>query len=1075
MISGVPCKPLTVFSQFKLEVYRCRDSFLVPDAPTGMFCLFLYHTMRKIPLTKKQIIWSLSGLLMLVVIIGLGTWFFPSAESASPPETGSGAIFLKENPAWANAQLASMSIEEKVGQLLMICLDGTIPEDPSTEYSLIEEIQPGGICLGPGRLKTQLKQLEQIKQSEKIAPLVGASAEYGLLFPSDTLSRFPLLPGISSISNDSVVVALAQSVAQQLLSAGIHLNFAPDMSILEKNLDDCSEPSYTMFLREFSRKATIYAMTQQQSGIMVCANNYPDYRERSEGTTQHTGSGTHASDSLMNIPYRQLITAGIAGIEVTHAPEIFKETLNVQLTDSLHKALPFQGLVISNFDTYEAYRGQAEPGMAELMALKSGSDMIKVNSHLSETYNFILNAAQNGQLTTEELNLKVKKILLAKSFAGLQNKQPGMNDTLYRNLPWKGAEVSGRKAIASSLILLGNRKNIVPLSDVAGQKTASLCISVGKRPRFTSALNLNASMNHFTISPQASAAEFSVLQSRLAPYTTLIVAVFSDPRLALKAKEINAFMHRLEPGKRMIVVHFGRAESLALLDRFPVMIQSFSDDAVSQSFAAQAIYGGIPLPGHLPLTCSNVFCYGDGVYLPHQTRIKYSIPEEIGIPSSALQRIDSIIKGAIRAEAFPGCQVFISCKGQMVLDKAYGSHTYDQDQEVKTGDLYDLASVTKVAATTLAIMSLYDAGKIRLDSTLDYYFRDLDKNSRGKKVRDSKLNYITVRQLMTHCSGLPSALPIARFISPKWYLAFMMEAERRRLEQETSDTLVAEEEQSPEWMIDTSQMMMAEDSIFKWLFTREQDKEHKLQIGEDFFMRSVVVDSLWELSKQTAVRKSNAYLYSDMNFYLAMKIAETVAGIAIDKYVAEKFYRPMNLTHICYNPTKSFDKDHIVPTEEEKIFRKQLLQGYVHDPTAALLGGVSGNAGLFSNAHDLGILMQMLLNGGTYGGRRYLSEKTVREFTSVQNGGYRGLGWDHQTGSGLKMLAPSASRSTFGHTGFTGTCVWVDPENEIVFVFLSNRVHPTNTNQKINNLRVRQKIQQVIYDALGITSVKEVA
>jgi CubicO group peptidase (beta-lactamase class C family) len=279
------------------------------------------------------------------------------------------------------------------------------------------------------------------------------------------------------------------------------------------------------------------------------------------------------------------------------------------------------------------------------------------------------------------------------------------------------------------------------------------------------------------------------------------------------------------------------------------------------------------------------------------------------------------------------------------------------------------------------------------------------------------------------------------------------------------DTLAEAQEQSPEWMIDTAGLNIAEDSIFEWLFTKERDGMHSKAIGENFYMREIIIDSVWQLAKQTAVRKDKDYVYSDMNFYLVMKVVETVSKTALDLFVRKQLYEPMHLKHITYKPLEHFKKEEIVPTEEEKIFRKQLLRGYVHDPTAALLGGVSGNAGLFSNAEDLGMLMQMLLYGGSYGGQRYFSESTVRLFTQPSEGGYRGLGWDHQTKSGMKMIAPSASVSTFGHTGFTGTCVWVDPENEIVFVFVSNRVHPSGTNQKINGMQIRQKLQQMIYDA----------
>ncbi len=1023
--------------------------------------------MKKLKITRKNIVWASAAILLIgITILAIGFWL-PSGKEVKKTITGTGAPFLKADTVWVNAELAKMSTEEKVGQLLMLCIGDASATDRTTlDQSIVSKVQPGGLCLGPGSLKLQLLQAEKIKSASKISPIIGASAEYGLLFPSDTLSRFPLLPGISAISDDSVIVQLAASVAFQLKQSGVQINFAPDMGLITKNIDDPREISYKMFLKEYARKAALYLRKQQEEGIFVCAGIFPNYQ------TNYKSNELIPFDSVRIRPFRDLVSQGLSGISVTHAPQLCSDSLHLKISDSLRKVLNFQGLVISDFSAYESWRGKEAPGMAEVEALKLGSDMLRISHNIEEVYSAILEAVKTEKISQTELDLKVKKILLAKSWAGLNKKTTGLTDSTYRALPWKEAEVAARKAIESSLVLLANKKNGLPISELSGMKAASVCLSEGRKPAFTTGLDHYASVTHFSLSPMATAASITAMEKTLAPYTTVVVAVFADVRWVTRAKEINDFLHHLESGKRLIVLHFGPPESLAFLDRYPLMIQSFGDESVSQSFAAQSIFGGVTLPGRLPLSCSQVFCYGDGCPVKQQTRVKYGIPAEVGLRGNIVARMDSLARLAINAGAFPGCQVFATCKGQVIVNKAWGFHKYDRKEEVRTGDLYDLASVTKVAASTIAMMSLYDAGKIKLDTSLNYYFKDLDKNSKGKKVRNSKLNDITLRQLMTHRSGLPAGLPLARFISPKWYLKYMLQLERRQLEAEGNDTLVGEE-QSPEWMIDTTQLMMAEDSIFEWLFTHEKDNAHKLQIGEDFYMRSSVVDSIWELSKQTGVRKSKTYLYSDMNFYLVMKVVEMVTKMAIDKYVSEKFYRPLNLGHICYNPSRSFKKEQIIPTEEEKIFRKQLILGYVHDPTAALLGGVSGNAGLFSNAEDLGILMQMLLNNGTYGGRRYLSEKTIKLFTSVQEGGYRGLGWDHQTRSGMKMIAPGASPETFGHTGFTGTCVWVDPVNEIVFVFLSNRVHPRSTNQKINGMRVRQKMQQFIYDALGITGMEK--
>lgn len=1009
----------------------------------------------KLRLTRRQ--WMLGSALTAVFItaVVLLIVFVSGKEHVDEPLKGKPAPFLGADSIWADRQLAAMSTADKVGQLFMIDFSCFSRDQKLRDpREMAAYVKPGSVCLVSGPLKPQLTLLSLLRSNSTTPLMAAVHAETGLLCYGDTLPLNPFLPGIGAIGSDSAIAALARSVAGELKSAGIQINLAPSLEAIKLNKDTTTDPAFLKFSGDLGRKCLVYTENLQKMGILACAGVFPNTHVANRQPLDHKG------DSLRLNPYRRLVAAGLSCIMVHHP--VGTEKKETQITDSLNRVLDFSGLVIADFTASGDHPDGA--GVRELLSLKAGSDILRVSANIAETYDFILQAAESGKLTEAELNARVRKILLAKKWSGLDRPAAVINDSTYRELPWRQAELSYRKTLASSMILLSNHKRQLPVGDISG-RAACLVISAKRKSDFPAGLASYAEISHFLLNPLATEKEYQETLARMKPFQTIVVAVFSSNEMAAAWPQINDLIRQSAKDHRQIVVHFGSMDGLAQLDRFPLMIHVHGQDKVSQNYAAQAIYGGFPLAGSLPYTCSQNFCFDDGVIIRQTTRIHYGMPEEGGVKKEALATIDSIVDAAIRGGAFPGCQVFAARRGTQILNRAYGHHTYDRRQEVSTGDLYDLASVTKVAAGTLAIMALYDAGKIDLDTTLNFYFKDLDKNSKGKKVRDSRLNYITLKQIMIHHSGLPSALPIARFISPKWYLKYMMELEAKRLEENQNDTLVAEE-QSPEWMVDTSQLMMAEDSIFQWLFSKEADKEHKIQIGTDVYMRQAVIDSIWELAKMTAVRKNKTYVYSDMNFYLVMKVVESLTRGGFEKYLREKFYHPLRLGTMCFNPRKHFDEDRIVPTEEEKIFRKQLIHGFVHDPTAALLGGVSGNAGLFSNAKDLGILMQMVLNGGTYGGRRYISEKTVKLFTSVHEPGYRGLGWDHQTRSGQKMIAPSASPATYGHTGFTGTCVWVDPVNEIVFVFLSNRVHPKNTNQRINGMRVRQKVQQAIYDAL---------
>ncbi|HPI31599.1 MAG TPA: serine hydrolase, partial [Bacteroidales bacterium] len=576
-----------------------------------------------------------------------------------------------------------------------------------------------------------------------------------------------------------------------------------------------------------------------------------------------------------------------------------------------------------------------------------------------------------------------------------------------------------------------------------------------------------ASAVQFVIGPEATDAEQNVLINKVRPYSVIIFAVYESPAyLNSTFTKIQQLIARVSEDKKAIVTLFGSAGFLASFHRVPCLLWSMSSSALAQQTISSVIFGGEKISGTLPYSFSHEYCYNDGLEIAHPICFKYTAAEDAEIDGARLYKIDSIVDFAINAGAFPGCQVFFARHGKVFYNKSFGTHTYDGKQKVKNTDLYDLASVTKVV-TTLALMSLYDKRKINLDTTLIYYFNDLDKNARGKKVRNSKLNNVRLSELLTHRSGLPEGLPVGLFISPEYALKMM-----GKQTEHASDT-VSQEYQGGENGdhlfvngIDTSIFNTNGDSLWNYLFSNMKKPEYTVEVAKNMFLRTIVTDSLWQLAKQTWIRPDKGYLYSDLNLYLVMKVVEKAAEMPLDKYLDQVYLALLNLTRMGFNPLKKFKSEEIVPTEQDNYFRKQLIHGYVHDPMAALLGGIGGNAGMFSNAHDLGVLMQLLLNKGRYGGTIYLSEKTVALFTSAQNGTYRGLGFDRKGKPDAKMLAPGASLSTFGHTGFTGTCVWADPENELVFVFLSNRVCPTSSNQKINNYRIRQNIQQVVYDAM---------
>jgi CubicO group peptidase (beta-lactamase class C family) len=392
-------------------------------------------------------------------------------------------------------------------------------------------------------------------------------------------------------------------------------------------------------------------------------------------------------------------------------------------------------------------------------------------------------------------------------------------------------------------------------------------------------------------------------------------------------------------------------------------------------------------------------------------------------------RIDSLINHAIAMGVFPGCQVLAAKDGQVFLNRSYGYHDYSRSRRVRNSDIYDIASVSKIAATTLMAMSAYDRDTLRLNQPLKYFMRDLD--SAFITIKD-----ITPSQLLIHQAGLPSGISLKPYYD----------------------------------------MMYKPDSLKKIMYSSIKDSMHTIRIADGVFLNPTYRDSLWDRVRQIRVGPTGDYKYSDLSMYIMKELLERILSTRIEKYVDSAFYRPMGLRRIGYAPLGRFEREEIVPTENDRFWRRQVLQGDVHDPTVAFLGGIGGPAGIFSNSQDLATVMQMLLNGGSYGGKQFFDPKTVQKFTGRQSNSRRALGFDMQLPSPSPdhgYCCVSAAPETYGHFGYTGTCAWADPKNKIVYVFLSNRVYPSSSNSKINVYRVRQGVQQMIYDALGLGVVPD--
>ncbi len=508
-------------------------------------------------------------------------------------------------------------------------------------------------------------------------------------------------------------------------------------------------------------------------------------------------------------------------------------------------------------------------------------------------------------------------------------------------------------------------------------------------------------------------------------YRSTFIITLDDVILdAERDAELVTAINKLTKRHKVVVINFEEAANLSFFSSEITLLQIFERNSILEAFAAQILFGGAESKGILPNDVNEKLVAGMGEMIP-QIRLKYTVPEEVGIQSEKLQRIDEIAESAILEGAFPGCQVLVAKEGKVIYDKCFGYHTYEEWQQVKPTDLYDLASVTKVASTTLASMKLYQEGSLALNAKIRDYIH-------GKTA----LYYTSIDRLLTHRSGIQPNLPIASYI------------------------------------------YHARDSMIRCdtFFCNYQSYPYTIPVAENVYFSELELEKVWEKIFKLRPSRRKRYRYSDVNFSLLQRIIEQQANKKLDAFVQERFYQPLGLRRLVYNPLCHFDKSEITPTTIDNTWRRQQLRGYVHDESAALMGGVAGNAGLFGNAEDIAALFQMLLNGGVYGGKRLLYPETIDLFTAkYAGGGHRGLGFDKP--SARKRYLPyayAASSETYGHTGFSGTCVWADPKHDLIFILLANRIHPDKSNRQITKRGIRSKMHQVVYDAIGSFSPEEV-
>ncbi len=940
---------------------------------------------------------------------------------------------------WADSVISNLSRAERISQLIMVAAWSNKDSAHINEIrKLISDWGIGGLIFFQGGPIRQALLTNDYQRLSKVPLLIGIDGEWGLSMRLDSTIRFPRQMTIAAIPEDSLIYQMGKEIGFQCRRMGIHINFAPDIDINTNSQNPIiGSRSFGDDPELVVKKASLYMKGMQEAGILANGKHFPGHGNADSDShlTLPTIYQSRAElDSVELYPFKKLIEQGLSSIMVAHlsVPSLdstpnLPSTLSPHIVTGLLKnEMGFKGLVFTDALNMKAVSACYQPGVLDKLALVAGNDVLLYTEDVRKAISEIHLAIENCEISEEEVDSRVKKVLMAKYWAGLN--APLFIDTtnLVSDLNSPQAVYLERKMYEQSLTILSNKSSILPLRGLDSLRIASIVIGDKKNNAFQEQLLSYGQIDVFAEEKDAPVSMFDAMAGFMANYDLIILSLHGTTMKAQTNFGIpdaaQQFIDTILKTYKTVFVDFGNAYTLSRFKNLAsaqAILLAYEDFPLSHEFAAQAVMGGLPVKGKLPVNSTQLYRRGKGIITGPPIRLKYSVPEDAGVSSLGLQKIDTLVKVAIEARAMPGCQVMVVKDEKVIYNKAFGKQTYEGTQAVSVSDLYDVASVTKVVATALAMMKLYEQKGIDLNRPLSQYL---------PKLRSTNKKNLKIRDIMAHQAGLQSWIPF-------W-----------------KQTMIA-------------------DSLNPEIYHRTASENYLEVVADSIYIRNDYTDSLIQWIYKSPLGEAGKYVYSDFGPILIKELVENVADERFEDYLDKYFYEPLQLSNSGFLPREKFPLSALVPTENDKEFRHQLIHGYVHDPAAAMMGGISGNAGFFSNANDLAVIMQLLVNGGSYGGRQYLKTKTIEEFTrqqfpDMQN--RRGLLFDKPEPDPAKQspTCKDASPGTFGHQGFTGTCVWADPENHLIYIFLSNRVYPDATNNKLAKMNVRTDIQQAIYDAI---------
>lgn len=941
---------------------------------------------------------------------------------------------------WVDSVFNTLSDTQKIAQLMIVRLSsidqttGRVTFYDSSVEADIRRFNIGGICLFQGGPKKQAILINHFQDIAQTPVIISIDAENGLGMRMDSVGALPRQMMLGAVQDPQLIYNYGQTVAEQCKRMGIQVNYAPVVDV-NSNPDNpvINDRSFGEDPLLVSELGIQYMNGLQDNGVLATAKHFPGHGDVSVDSHYDLpviNKSRKQLDILELFPFKKLMDAGIGSVMTGHlfvpavdGREHRPSSISYNtVTDLLRKQMHFTGLAVTDALEMKGVAKYFPDGDAAVESLIAGNDMLCLPGDVAISMKKIFKAIQEKKLRWKDLNVHVKKVLTAKYQLGLSNWQKVDTTHLIEDLNKEVPDLY-RNVAKQALTLVRHIDR--PFAGSEGKKVAYIGFGLTNDNTFSKRLRddflANTYYFDYGLDSVKAAAAFELLRNR---YDMIVIGLHNINRYPAHDFGISAAALQLlknldhQPGAVTFV--FGNPYALRYVCDASVLVESYDDNDITQGVAADWLNIKFQATGRLPVSVCNGIKAGFGIRFTRGL-LPESPPASLGLNPAKLHSIDSICKRAIALQAAPGCVVVVAKNGQVVYEKSFGTMEYNKSEPVYPETIYDLASVTKVCATTISVMKLYEEGKLDLHKTLGDYL---------PWVRGSDKDSLKIWDILLHQAGLKDFIPFY------------------------AETILKDKNGGPDPRI----------------YASKADSLYCVRVAENLYMCYNWEDTLYKRILTSRLGPAGKYVYSDNDFIFMGKIVEALSGESLDLYTYENFYHPMRLKTTGFLPRDRFPLNRIAPTEQEVSWRRQLLRGDVHDPGAAMFGGVSGHAGLFSDAYDLAVIMQMLVNGGTIGGQQYLKKETIEYFTAYHSDfSRRGLGFDKPEKDNNTRKEPypcaDASPLTFGHTGFTGTCVWADPAKQLVFIFLSNRVNPSESS-KLGSLNVRGNIMETIYQAM---------